>query len=490
MSVGLLDFFVLEASDYVDRLQRLAASEEPQGPDSASLLKLARGLRGSATMARLTTFADAVSGLERGAGLLHEGRIAWTPALGATMSDSIAELRALIPMARLWGEGQDQRARSAASRLGGVLDAAERHGEMMQSGAGAAPAPRTSQPNRAVAAFFDSIDQHAAAAPAHAIPSAMRSPVPPMPAVPRAASATAASSPAGTSAVADARLSVVPVASLAPDGGGDAVVFRAPGPSVTFAQRFIGDAAPLVASLRSRLALRQGALQHGGGDVVAALRPDLLSLRDLAASYGNEDIVGFCDAAMRAPAPLPAAAVGALDAALTVVLQPDLAPHLRGERLAELRRVIVAATPLSGDTFDTDPRATGALRAGTPVPTPPVDARIGTSRPGPTVTRPTPAAPRGRELNSLLSSSLEKVRELDVTPLGLLAIPAGGAPPAAAAATAEPDVVPMETLLYRGPRALSRARHIVGQLRSSGEHGDTTLLAELYDLVELAGSTH
>ena len=92
MSVGLLDFFVLEASDYIDRLQRLVATDDPQGPDSATLLKLARGLRGSAVMARLGSFADAASGLERGARLLHEGRIAWTSDLAAAVTESVSEL--------------------------------------------------------------------------------------------------------------------------------------------------------------------------------------------------------------------------------------------------------------------------------------------------------------------------------------------------------------------------------------------------------------
>lgn len=491
MSVGLLDFFVLEASDYVDRLQRLAASDEPQGPDSATLLKLARGLRGSATMARLTTFADAVSGLERGAGLLHEGRIAWTPALGVSITESIAELRALIPMARLWGDGQDQRARSAAGRMAAVLDAAERHGEMMQSGAGAGPAPLSPAPNRAVAAFFDTIDQHAAASAPASLP-AMGSPVLPMPVVMRLVESAATSAPvAGVAAMSDAHMPVVPIASLAPTGSVDAMVFRAPAPVITFAQRFIADATPLVGSLQSRLALlRQGTMQQVGRDVEAAFRPVLLSLRDLAVSYGHDDIGGFCDAALGAPAPLPTAAVSALDMALTVMLQPELAPHLRAQRLAELRRVILAATPVSGAAHDTDLRSSGNQRTRTPLATPLVGTRTATPRPAPSVARPTPAAPRGRELNTLLTSSLEKVRELDVTPLGLLAIPGNAAPPASVTAAPEPDVVPMESLLYRGPRALSRARHIVGQLRSSGEHGDTSLLAELFDLVELAGSSH
>lgn len=493
MSVGLLDFFVLEASDYVDRLQRLAASDEPQGPDSATLLKLARGLRGSATMARLTTFADAVSGLERGAGLLHEGRIAWTPALGVSITESIAELRALIPMARLWGDGQDQRARSAAGRMAAVLDAAERHGEMMQSGAGAGPAPAATplSPNRAVAAFFDTIDQHAAASAPAPLP-ATSSPVLPMPVVMRLNESAATSAPvAGVAAMSDAHMPVVPIASLAPTGGADAMVFRAPAPSITFAQRFIADATPLVGSLQSRLApLRQGTMQRVGSDMAAAFRPVLLSLRDLAVSYGHDDIGGFCDAALGAPAPLPTAAVSALDMALTVMLQPEVAPHLRAQRLIELRRDILAATPLRGAAHDIDLRSSGNQRTRTPLATPLVGTRTATPRPAPSVARPTPAAPRGRELNTLLTSSLEKVRELDVTPLGLLAIPGNAVPPASVTSAPAPDVVPMESLLYRGPRALSRARHIVGQLRSSGEHGDTSLLAELFDLVELAGSSH
>jgi hypothetical protein len=451
MSVGLLDFFVLEASDYVDRLQRLVASDGPQGPDSATLLKLARGLRGSAVMAKLGSFADAASGLERGARLLNEGRIAWTPGLGISIADSIAELRALIPMARLWGEHHDERARTAGGKLASVLDAVERHGAMMQSGAGAAPpAADTTQPNPAVTAFFNSID--------------------------------GASTPA---ALSDAPMPIVPIASLAPTNDLDAVVYRAPNPAITFAQRFISEVSPLVGSLRARLApLRQGAMQEASADMVAAFRPVLVSLRDIASSYQHEDIRAFCDAVLTAQAPLPAPAAGALDTALTVILQQDLAPHLRAQRLAELRRVVFASTPLSVTAqSETTSRPNGSFtpRRNTPI--------VATVVPTPTVPRPTPPAPRGRELNSLLSNSLEKVRELDVTPLDLIAISSSDGPPAATAPDGQPDVVPIDTLLYRGPRALSRARHIVGQLRTTGATPDAALMNELFDLVELAGST-
>ncbi len=483
MSVGLLDFFVLEASDYIDRLQRLVASDDRQGPDSATLLKLTRGLRGSAVMARLGSFADAASGLERGARLLHEGRIAWTHGLAAAVTESITELRALVPMARLWGESHDLRARTAGGRLASVLDAVERHGELMQSGRMPAPPNSPAEPNPAVAAFFDTID-HGANAPA--VPSTMSSPVPPTPVAMRSAESALVRGPSRDSrASSDAHMPIVPIASLAPSNDLDAVVYRAPNPPVTFAQRFITDVTPLVASLRARLApLRQGgATQEASADMMAAFRPVLVSLRDTAASYQHEDIRVFCDGVLTAQAPLPAPAAGALDNALTVILQQDLSSHLRAQRLAELRRVVFASTPLStAASSEAASRPNGSFtpRNRTPV--------MATIIPTPTTMRPTPPAPRGRELNSLLSSSLEKVRELDATPLDLIAITEGGAPPAANAPDGEPDVVPIDSLLYRGTRALSRARHVVGQLRSAGEPQDAALLSELLDLVELAGS--
>jgi len=482
---------VLEASDYVDRLQRLVATDEPQGPDSATLLKLARGLRGSAVMARLTSFAEAASGVERGAQLLHEGRIAWTPKLATVVADAVMELRALIPMARLWGDTHDQRARSAGGKLSSVIDAVERHGALMQSGARATPlaVPVVESPNRAVSAFFDSLD-HGAAAPA--VPSPMSSPVPPTPVAMRSAESASVPTPVrGMVAMSDTQMPIVPIATLAPTTGENAVVFRAPNPAITFAQRFIADVSPLIGSLRARLApLCQGALQDASADMVAAFRPVLLSLRDTAASYEHADVREFCDAILTSRGPLPAAAAGALDTALAVILQHDLAPHLRAQRLGELQRVALAATPLSSGAqtgFSSRPSVRYTPQHRPPV----ISALVATPTPlvTPTVSRPTPTAPSGRELDSLLSQSLENVRELTATPLDLIAVPSTPRPLASTAPDGEPDVVPIDLLLYRGPRALSRARHIVGQLRTAGDAYEPALLSELLDLVELAGST-
>ena len=485
MSVGLLDFFVLEASDYVDRLQRLASTDEPRGPDAATLLKLARGLRGSAVMAKLGSFADAASGVERGGRLLHEGRIAWTTNIALSMLEAVAELRALIPMARLWGESHDERARSAGDRLTKVLDDAEHRGALMQSGGVAAVAAAASK-NSAVRAFFDSID--------HAARPTVSPTVPPVfpPAQVATTPATRSTTPAPSarpvprlSASPDAPMPIVPIASLAPNNDTESVVFRAPNPAISFAQRFVADVSPLVGSLRARLApLRQGAMQEAGADMMAAFRPVLVSLRDIGASYQYDDVRTFCDAVLAAQAPVPAASAGALDSALSVILQQDLAPHVRAQRLAELRRVVAAATPLSGAAQS---EAVSRPSGGFPPPRPrtPLSAPI---VPAPSVARTTPPAPSGRALNTLLSDSLEKVRALDATPLDLIAIREGSGPPVPRGPDGEPDVVHIDTLLYRGPRALSRARHIVGQLRSAGATHDQHLINELFDLVELAGS--
>jgi len=505
MSAGLIDFFVLEASDYVDRLQRLAATDDVQGPDAPTFHKLARGLRGSATMARLSSFAGTASSVERGARLLHEGRIAWTPELATRMAEALAELRALIPMARLWGDGHDRRAREAEGRLMAVLDAVERRGEQMQRGGGqATPVRAPEAPNSAVTAFFDRVGRGVAApvgtelgtAPVSAIPAA-RSESPSVAATTPAsrpiARALSAHPPAVLTALSDVHMPIVPIASLAPSADADHVIFRAPNPAITYDQRFAADVSPLVGSLRARLApLRQGVVQEASADMVAAFRPVLVSLRDIAASYQHDDIRSFCDAVLTAQAPLPAPTAGALDTALSVILQPDVAAHLRAQRLAELRRVVLVATPLSGST-----QAAPAVRAEsvfpaqqrlrTPLSVPPVPPS-----PAPTTSRPTPAAPSGRALDSLLTSSLEMTRELEKTPLNLIAIaePPAASPPAMASRgpDGEPDVVPIDSLFYRGPRALSRARHVVSQLRSGGTPHDAGLIDELFDLVELAGS--
>src|SRR5256884_7614853 len=51
---GFLDFFILEASEYVEQLDGLLARAVPTtGPDAEVMIRHARALRGSATMAKI-----------------------------------------------------------------------------------------------------------------------------------------------------------------------------------------------------------------------------------------------------------------------------------------------------------------------------------------------------------------------------------------------------------------------------------------------------
>ena len=49
-SAGVLDFFIVEANEYIERLDGLIASGGERGPDFAAFARNARMLRGSATM--------------------------------------------------------------------------------------------------------------------------------------------------------------------------------------------------------------------------------------------------------------------------------------------------------------------------------------------------------------------------------------------------------------------------------------------------------
>jgi chemotaxis protein histidine kinase CheA len=82
--------------------------------------------------------------------------------------------------------------------------------------------------------------------------------------------------------------------------------------------------------------------------------------------------------------------------------------------------------------------------------------------------RRTPTAPRGHELQALLSESVSR-----------MSASFGGTP-------GEP--VPIEQLLYSGPAALERARELARIIRSRGPEHTRELLPELIDLLDLAAA--
>src|SRR5690242_8337419 len=93
---GFLEFFILEASDYVEQLDGLLLGGSSDGPDADAMQRVARALRGTATMAKLPSFADVAGGVERVGRALQDGALQWEPALRGALTAAVDDLKTLI----------------------------------------------------------------------------------------------------------------------------------------------------------------------------------------------------------------------------------------------------------------------------------------------------------------------------------------------------------------------------------------------------------
>jgi chemotaxis protein histidine kinase CheA len=128
----LLDFFTLEAGEYLTRLESLATLRSMQSADAAHFAAAARGLRGSATMAKATEFARLATGVERIASGVVQGAISWEPELQRSLVGAIEDLKLLVRSVRQWGAEQDTRVEQSLGRLARYAPArAERREDMI-----------------------------------------------------------------------------------------------------------------------------------------------------------------------------------------------------------------------------------------------------------------------------------------------------------------------------------------------------------------------
>lgn len=114
---GLIDFFIMEASDYVEQIDGVLARAAGAAPDAEALQRSARALRGSATMARLSPFAELAAAVERVARAMRGGSLPWEPALAGAVTAAIDDLKLLLRAARNWTATEEQRARSRTAEL-------------------------------------------------------------------------------------------------------------------------------------------------------------------------------------------------------------------------------------------------------------------------------------------------------------------------------------------------------------------------------------
>lgn len=113
--LGVNEFFVLEAGEYLDRLAGLIAGPATPPPDE--LLRSARALRGSALMASQAPIARAAGGLEAIIRAVRENRRPWDSALAASAAEGVAEIRTYLPRLPHWTESDTAAAEALAARL-------------------------------------------------------------------------------------------------------------------------------------------------------------------------------------------------------------------------------------------------------------------------------------------------------------------------------------------------------------------------------------
>jgi hypothetical protein len=115
---AMLDYFVREAGEYLERLGAIAHSPAGPGAEGTEFVRLTRALRGSALMAKQGALAHAAQGLETLARAVVEGRRAWDEAVRRTVIRAVEECRGLVGRS----ERPAPRDEDRAFRLGAELE--------------------------------------------------------------------------------------------------------------------------------------------------------------------------------------------------------------------------------------------------------------------------------------------------------------------------------------------------------------------------------
>lgn len=108
-SPELLEFYLVEATEYLDALDQLIGSAETP-PDGNAFIATARALRGTSTMAKADAIAELAVVMEQIANGVREGEVGWTVDLYRSLRHTIDDLRLLVRGIRVWGERESARA--------------------------------------------------------------------------------------------------------------------------------------------------------------------------------------------------------------------------------------------------------------------------------------------------------------------------------------------------------------------------------------------
>ena len=536
--VGFLDFFILEAGDYVEQLDALLLSAGDTGPDADAMQRVARALRGSSTMAKLGSLSELAGGLERVGRALREGGLPWNPALRGAMISAVDDLKILLRSVRAWGEADEARARAriteltgyAAARPATPMGAPSTQGhdsylatEASNIGAGlellaTRPSDRDAATNvlrrvRALRGIASVKDHDALADVLEAAEQALQ----PLErgdgtlgaervellgasasVLRGVAAAIRAGAPAASHAADVARFSaaleavqeretgaerVIPIAELFFDDGGATVVEASATPPTTPADRFRLESVSQGEHLRRLVGDARDARDDLARERVRrGLRHALRSLRQSAESFGERAVAEFVAAHSEAALRLDRRALDELDA------MADQLAHPGPGGVATPSRASVSTTPPAPPTpraseriedMQTQPMGMTPIQGSRTVPAP---SAAPEERVAPAVAQ---IADVASQVVAQVATGAAKLGELlDAGIRNLGALPS--APLSAPAPLGEQPAVSIDVLLYRGRAAIERAREIRDAARRGGRPIEGDDLDELSDLLDLA----
>jgi chemotaxis protein histidine kinase CheA len=483
MSVGHdpLNFFVLEASDCLERMDAVLSGAGASGPDAGEFVRQARTLRGAAVVHRLTEMADVAGAVERAGRALRDGAVRWTPPVTAALVAAVDDLKILLHNLRIWGPNEEARAQRRIADLARAVPAsaepATRDGgesgsgleflarEAMATAAALDAYVRTgSAPDRAaletaiahartlrgvasvhdlppVPDVLDAVDRLARTlAQEHSVPTApqlalcsaaaalLRRTATDVRSTGRANDDTpeerhfldARDALASATAEAD---HILPITELFFGDGREGVVSRAPSPPTTPAERFRLEAVSLAEHLRKLLREAEAA---GPGPVseraATDLRAALRTVQQAAESFGERDAAEFLSTFTEGHSVFDFLSLHAIDELVTSLADPATSAADLSRRMAELSR---------GRALD-DAIGSGFAAHSPPPSVPSVDeADSGDALPHEPAARPAPVVaqpatetapgrsrtPTGAALQSLLADGIAGMASLNEVPL-------------------------------------------------------------------------
>ncbi|MCC6929263.1 MAG: Hpt domain-containing protein [Gemmatimonadaceae bacterium] len=590
-SPELLEFYLVEATEYLDALDQLVAGTGGP-PDGNAFIATARALRGSSSMAKVEPIEKIASAIEQIAHGVRDGEIRWTVDLHRVLRVTVDDLRFLVRGVRTWGERELARAEARLADLQRALPNEERRPPSpdaaatapvfiaLQSSAIAAELDafvanprhrralddaltraRTMRGIAGIADFppladvADAIDRtaralmpdapladaeaelfRAAADVLRQTSSRLRDGASVDPGAPEVARFAHAVTRLDAPRETPSPERVIAIDELFYGDSGPHIVQRSAAPPSTRSQRFRGEVTSRAEHLRRLVNdARQVHDVAGRERAERALRTALHDLETIAASFDVHQVAAFFGETAREVELFSPATLEALDAGALFLLAPGDTIEEIERRLAVLERsrrdtpviappqvehhppvehhaqgtldvtpasppaaqpaVPPAAAPVPpaappapppaappaalppAAPLASPPAAPSALPPAAPLVPPPAPPRAAPQPPAPphappAVRRP-PPTPTGRDLQQFLQAGIAGFSSLEDEPLS------------EPARLEEDEIVPIESLLYRGQVAVRRAIEIRDAMRQRGLTDDASL-QEIYDLLDLA----